>query len=121
MKKKDIILILILICLSLAGLGLIRFLQKDPGAEVTITIDGEPYGAYSLQQDRIVDVQTDLGYNQVVISDGYASVELADCPDKICVDHAKISKNRETIICLPHKMVVEIRGGQESAIDTITR
>lgn len=120
-KKKDLILILVLIAVSLAGLGLIRFLQKDPGASVTVTIDGKLYGTYPLQENQTIPVQTDLGSNTVVISEGFVTVEKADCPDKICVKHARISKNRETIICLPHKLVVEVQGGQESDIDVITR
>jgi len=32
----------------------------------------------------------------------------ADCPDKICVKHTNIKNAGETIICLPHKLVIEI-------------
>ena len=32
----------------------------------------------------------------------------ADCPDQICATHPKISKNRESIICLPNKVILEI-------------
>ena len=57
----------------------------------------------------------------MVIADGTADVTQADCPDKICVDHAPISRDRETIICLPHKLVVEVKGGEASEIDAKTR
>ena len=32
----------------------------------------------------------------------------ADCPDKYCVKQGKIKNVGETIVCLPHKVVVEI-------------
>ena len=32
----------------------------------------------------------------------------ADCPDQICRNHAAISQTGETIVCLPHKAVIEI-------------
>ena len=32
----------------------------------------------------------------------------ANCPDKICEGHNKISYKGETIVCLPHKVVIEI-------------
>lgn len=35
----------------------------------------------------------------------------ADCTDQICVRHRKIKQEGESIICLPHKLTVEIRGG----------
>ena len=36
----------------------------------------------------------------------------ADCPDKLCEKTGKISKNGETIVRLPHRVVVEIQGGE---------
>ena len=49
----------------------------------------------------------------------------ADCPDKICVNHATISDVGESIVCLPHRVVVEIvssDGETDNAdFDVITR
>ena len=36
----------------------------------------------------------------------------ADCPDQYCVEHAAIDKVNETIVCLPHKVVLEITEGE---------
>ena len=47
-------------------------------------------------------------YGSYAQKDGKASMAKADCPDKICVNHAAISKKGETIVCLPHKVVVEV-------------
>ena len=53
------------------------------------------------------------------------SVNNKDCPDKICVNHAAISKKGETIVCLPHKVVVEVvdeNGTQDgNQIDIISK
>ena len=38
----------------------------------------------------------------------------ADCPDLICVHHKPISRQGESIVCLPHKVIVEVTG-EESA------
>lgn len=35
----------------------------------------------------------------------------AECPDQLCVLHNPISKPGETIVCLPNKVVLEIKGG----------
>jgi hypothetical protein len=32
----------------------------------------------------------------------------SNCPDKICDGHSKVSYKGETIVCLPHKVVIEI-------------
>ncbi len=120
MKKKDIILIAILLCAALAGLLATKTFFSNDGAKVVITLDGEVYGTYPLNVDQVIEIQQDSGYNKVVISDGCADVTEADCPDGICADHAKIRYDHETIVCLPHKMVVEIQGGETSEIDVKT-
>lgn len=117
MKKKDILLIVVLLAAGLIGLLAVRAAQSGAGATVEITVDGEVYGDYDLDKDQTIEIKNDLGYNKVVIADGTVDVTDADCRDKICVNHAKISKDNETIICLPHKLVVEIKGGSSASID----
>jgi hypothetical protein len=50
----------------------------------------------------------------LVIKDGKAFIQNADCPDKICAEHKPISKTGETIVCLPHKLVIEITENEEN-------
>lgn len=47
-------------------------------------------------------------YNLIFVADGKVTMEAADCRDQICVHHKPIISERESIICLPHKLVVEI-------------
>ena len=37
-------------------------------------------------------------------------MEDADCPDKVCVKTGKIKNPGQTIVCLPHRTVIEITG-----------
>jgi hypothetical protein len=53
--------------------------------------------------------------NTLVIEGGRARIEAADCPDKLCVKQRAISKAGESIICLPHKLVIRI--SRESGVD----
>lgn len=50
-----------------------------------------------------------ISYNTLKLSKSGVSMEAADCPDQICVHHIPITGGGESIICLPHKLVVEIR------------
>ena len=44
----------------------------------------------------------------------------ANCPDKICEGHQKISYKGETIVCLPHKVVIEIvTDDSENELDVV--
>ena len=44
-------------------------------------------------------------------------MEDADWPDQVCVHHKPISKNGETIICLPNQVFVEVENDIENEID----
>ncbi len=103
----DIALIIGIIAFCVAGIILLVSNSK-PGGNVTVSIDGEVVETLPLDKDTEYAVNTDMGMNIIVIKDGVVSVSNADCPDKICVEHAPIDSEGETIICLPHKLVIEI-------------
>lgn len=121
LKKKDMILIGVLLCVAVAGLLAVQLLQRQSGAAVTITVGGETYGTYALDKSQVIEVDDEKGYNRIVIEDGYVRMEEADCPDQYCVKHAKIHYNHETIICLPHALVVEVSGGEQLDVDIVTQ
>lgn len=64
-------------------------------------------------QNRPV-VPDGASYNLVAVADGAVTVEAADCRDQICVHHRPVTSARENIVCLPHKLVVELTGGGEN-------
>lgn len=111
--RNDIIFISVLIALIMAAaLGVLLF-SRD-GDTVVVTVDGQIYGEYSLNTDRQVEIVNGEGYNLLVIEGGKAFVKSASCPDGICSSHRAVSKDGESIICLPNKVVIEIRArGQE--------
>jgi hypothetical protein len=41
----------------------------------------------------------------------------ADCPDKLCEKQGKISKNGQSIICLPNKIVIKINSDTDTDVD----
>lgn len=77
---------------------------------------------YETRPDLTSVVPEGSGYNLLVISESRVFMESADCRDQICVHHRPITGGGESIICLPHKLVVEIVGGTDSDIsDGIVR
>ncbi len=48
-------------------------------------------------------------YNDTLVNDNRIKIIDANCPDQICVHHAAISKPGQTIVCLPHKVLVEVK------------
>lgn len=119
--KADIFVIGIILIAALLFFIIPRIMNsQNENGEVEFWQDGELLYSYSLSEERIVSVQAkDGGYNLVLISGKSARVTDADCPDKLCVRQRSISKNGESIICLPHKLVVQITSGEESGLDAV--
>ncbi len=57
--------------------------------------------------------------NIVCVRPGSIAIVSASCPDQICVHHSRISRNKETIVCLPDKVVITIENGEDSGIDVL--
>lgn len=122
-KKNDIILIGVILILALAAYAGMNFLQgaNTHNAEAVVLIDGVEYGRYPLNADVIERIELpDGGYNVLEIKEGKADVTEASCPDGICVSHRAVSKQNQSITCLPNKLVVEIQNGETSDVDAIT-
>lgn len=49
-------------------------------------------------------------YNLLAVDGERVWMQAADCPDQICVHHIPIKGGGESIICLPHKLAVELVG-----------
>lgn len=109
MKKREGILIGVILVLALAGFLVIGLLGKETGSVAIVTVDGEEYGRYALNQEERIVLDTDWGHNVLVVSGEGIYMEEADCPDQICVHQGEISMELETIVCLPHRIVVEIQ------------
>lgn len=118
LRKADVILISVFLFIGIVGM--ICYLGgKQKGQNVVITRNGTLIGTYSLYEDTVITIEGEGGNNTLTINGGKAVMSDADCPDKICVSHKPISKTGETIVCLPHKIVVEIvSGNDEKETDT---
>ncbi len=119
--KKDIIVISGVLLTALLLWLIPRFLNKDTPAVVRIIQNGQEIASYPLAEDRTVTIPyDDENYNLLFISGGEASISDADCPDELCVRARSISRNGESIICLPHKLVIQIESKEESELDAVT-
>ena len=122
MKKKDLYLgigVIAVAFLLLTGMNIMQRVQAKENqtkgsqeSQVVVTVDGEVYGRYSLLEDQVIEVEKEDFYNRIRIEDGVAYMEEANCPDGYCEEQGEISDQTQTIVCLPHKLVVEIEDAQ---------
>ena len=118
-RKKEIIAVLVLIVIAIVSFVVIRVFDEGKGAYVKVYVNEKLTKTFDLNKDHKYIIETKNGYNLLIIKDGRASVVDSDCPNKICVNKGSISKNDESIICLPHHVVVTIDSSEPSKVDAV--
>ncbi|MEF2674808.1 MAG: NusG domain II-containing protein [Eubacteriales bacterium] len=116
--KADLILMAAIVII---GLGISIFLAagSHQGNKVEITKDGKLWGTYSLDGEHKITIRDGKELNVVKISGGKVTMESANCKNQVCVHHSPVYRTGESIVCLPHKIVVSIKG-EDNEYDTIS-
>lgn len=119
--KNDLVLIAFIgiVLLLFWSIPLLFYNQKE--AYVTIYQNGDIYFKGSLAEDNSISISDCHGnYNLILINNNTVKMSDAKCPDKLCIKQGNISKNGESIICLPNRVVIQITSEEESGLDTVT-
>lgn len=127
---------MVVVCVLAAVLtGVFLILYRREGDVVRVSCDGEQLAVFAFSaaeiQDRqyylvwaedghmtvsscgnVPEIPDEGAFNLFSVTDGVVQMEAADCRDQICVRHRAVSAVGESIICLPHKLVVEITTGE---------
>ncbi len=115
MKKADFILIAVVAVIVGVILFFLYGINNGTGAYVQIEIDGKIVETLPIDTDTTREIVSDgNGTNTLIIKDGYAKMTEANCPDSLCTNQKRISRNGESIICLPHKVVVSVVNENDS-------
>lgn len=124
MKKKDIIIIAA--ALVLAG-ALYLISQAAGNAEasvVVVTVDGKEVLRRPLAVEDSYEInQEDGSVNVITVEDGAVYMSEANCRDGLCLHQGKMRNAAKTIVCLPHKLVVQLEGeaAQDEDLDVIVQ
>lgn len=109
LRRADIILVSSFLILALILFAGIQFFFHGSGNYAEISVNGKITKRVPLNKNATYQITSDNGHsNTLVVSDGYASISQADCPDKLCVKQKKISREGETLTCLPHKVIITV-------------
>lgn len=115
-QKNDIKLVVALLVIGFVIMGIMQLLKQE-GGEAVVTVDGEEIASYSLDKNGSYEITgVDGGKNTLVIEDGQAYMSQADCPDELCVKTGRVQYDGETIVCLPHKVVVTIQSDEKAKV-----
>ena len=120
-KKKslrfDVILIASLLIVSTIAVSVL-LLTRERGNKVIVEIAGERVAEYSLYQNG--EYELNGGTNILVIENGEAYLSYADCPDHTCVRTGRIKYAGQSIVCLPNKVTVTVKGNSDGGVDLIS-
>ncbi len=98
------------VILLILGVAITLIILNSQKANVAIIyVNQKVYKTLPLNEDNLVEVETENGYNIVEIKNGQVRVKSANCSGQDCVLMGFISKKGQTITCLPHKMVIELK------------
>ena len=102
LKKADIVVFVLIIVLCVLSFF---FLFSNSGKTVVIKQQNEIVATLPLNKDTVYTLEG----NTVVIKDGKVFMESANCPDKLCVKHTAINSSAESIVCLPNRVIIEVK------------
>ena len=118
--RNDVLLIAILLILG-GALALFLYATRQTGGYVSVQVDGETVMELPLSEDAQIVLGEGGHTNTLVIKDGTAQIIEAGCPDQICVNQGVVRYAGESIVCLPHKLVVTVEGGQADDVDATAK
>lgn len=123
-KKLDIIIIVGLLILSFVPsfiLGL-RNNQEYTGTYAEISVAGKVIDKIYFKEtegEKEIPIKTSYGENTIHISKDGIYMSEADCTDEICLKDGMITKVGQSLVCLPHKLIIEIKGEYVESDDDI--
>lgn len=118
--RNDVLLVAGLLILG-GALALFLYATRQAGGYVSVRVDGEPVMELPLGEDTRIVLGEGEHTNTLVIENGAAQVVEASCPDQICVNQGAVRYAGESIVCLPHKLVVTVEGGRANDVDATAK
>ena len=124
LRPWDGLIILLLVLLSFAPVVVFSLNRASSSTqEAILSVDGEEIKTFDLSDKSQTYTyryeEKDGDYNLIEVKDGRIRIKEADCGDQICVRRGWIDQSGETIVCLAHKLLIEIKssdGGEPGSV-----
>ncbi|WP_440896418.1 NusG domain II-containing protein [Amphibacillus sp. Q70] len=126
MKPMDFVVIIFFVILSFIPLLWFNVHHASPSQDHTvavISIDGEVVDEFVLSEDtphqEVTYYPNEGQYNIIEIDGPRIRVKEDNSPDQIAVQTSWIERPGQTSICLPHRLIIEIKGTSDYDDDVI--
>jgi len=120
-SKFDVILIcfiLLIATLSVVRVSAYRIRQFSQHKEAMVYHEGILLSKVDLMKDNIFPILN--GKMHIEIRNGSIRVLDSDCPQQMCVKNGYIKYSGQTIVCLPNKILIEIKSKGSPLLDAIS-
>ncbi len=115
--KGDVILVAC-VTLLIAVLFLLSFKGSDKQLTAEIYVDGEK--THSIVLSEVQESCTlRANYCELLIEKDGVTFLFSDCEDQLCVKKGKLTRQGDTMACVPEKVVVVLKGAEDKNIDSV--
>jgi hypothetical protein len=121
MTAADGLLVAFVLVLAAVLFVLMPHWVLSGGTDVEVRSGDHIRGRYSLNEDRLVEVQGPLGTTVLRIHGGRAKVESSPCPDKLCIRMGEVGREGGVIACVPNQVVISVGQGRSGDLDAVSR
>lgn len=112
MKKGDYLVILIILLISSS----MFYINKGKMVEnnnkyILVKVNGKEYSRYEINnknKNKRFKIKTKYGENEIEILEDGVVMRESSCKDKICIHMGTIKNVKESIICLPNRLIITI-------------
>jgi hypothetical protein len=125
MKKGDKITAVVIACIIvISSIGVFAYMNIVKGSHHIAEIKQDGKVIRTIDLDKIdtaeeIKITYKDGYNIIRIETGRIRIVDADCPDKLCVKTGWITESGQSVICLPHKLIIKIQGGSKEIDENV--
>lgn len=112
-KKFDIFIYIFLLTFFVVLTYIINISKQEKSDFIEIYIKGKLSYKYRLTiEEQIIEIETGLGKEKIIIKDKKVKKIQSNCPKKICMKH-EINENGGMIICIPSETVIKLAKDEE--------
>ncbi len=120
MKKRDLVLIAILIIIPAVFIAARHSGRR--GASAYVYTGSTLYGVYDLAEHQEFTIESENGIiNEIAVDDDGIYMKRATCPNRLCVKCGHIRNNNESLCCAPSGVLIVIRSDKEGEYDAVTK
>ena len=118
-ERFSIFLIVTLSIAALLWIGRGGHRGSQAPTSVVVFRDGKPIAELDLRKNHVFTLPS--GEMEVEVNGGGVRVTRSDCPKQLCVRSGWIKEPGEVIVCVPNKILIELRSSEAPRLDAVVR